>query len=55
MFVDGFCFNRSLFQIARCNYSEVLTEVLVSWEENFDKLRLPRDDSAVVLSAPKVR
>jgi phenylalanyl-tRNA synthetase beta chain len=40
-------------EIARCNYAEVLTEVLVSWEENFDKLRKPRDDSCVVLSAPK--
>ncbi len=40
-------------EIARCNYAEVLTEVLVSWEENYDKLRKPRDETCVVLSAPK--
>jgi phenylalanyl-tRNA synthetase beta chain len=42
-------------EIARCLYSEILTEVLVSWEENYDKLQKPRDDKCVVLSAPKSR
>ena len=42
-------------EIARCNYSEVLTEVLVSMEENYDKLQKPRDDRCVILAAPKSR
>ncbi len=40
-------------EIARCNYAELLTEVLVSWKENFDFLQKPRDNSCVVLAAPQ--
>lgn len=42
-------------EVARCLFSEVLTEVLISFEENFDKMQLPRDETCVVLAAPKSR